>query len=660
MENNDDNDNDQLDLGFEEEEDADGDGAGNNNNILAEIDLDEDDEENENDSILDGGVAVNPDEDATKAKKHSSECDLLLYVYCLEPLDLAPNHPIIRPGITVSIGLDKTTKLKAVFRQYVDFCNTSSEAVENGTKIDTKNLEFSFCQLLQENDTAETSALMKNDRIRVRKVRTAERSTESERKRVQRDSDRGYFQQMRQLLRDSGKSRVADVVFDCQGKLVDKNGRNQRVLSTTVRAHSSMISKRCDWLMDMILQEKQKLRREAEEQKKSECETPVKSTTRATEIEDDGEIDGNDETVNGHSRTEVSGAAKIDMVNDSSDDGNVNIIVVDDDEDDDEDIVSSSTPYRFQSRSVGDLLVVALPNHSPEAVKILLEYCYTNRVVSLGHDAFVQACRTRPNKHQGPVPPFPTTHSQYAKRWPNNGIPVVPFSVALAAISLAEEAGMHRLSLMCEISASQLVSSMNVVEALTISTRQKGISGNDLPRLRKAAMDVILRRGRRGVAEIGRSVFFKKALNEERSIIVPTLFQGTMEAVTHYVKSGKRDISEISNRSFRDLDKEDSFTREKERKYRRKEKTKKNHAKITAHLSEYEDYDFSDDDEDDELFLNNWATKRNMDSITRRSSSRGSNITGVSKISQRRSSRITSSQKVSQKLEKMHRSRRNK
>ena len=77
MENNDDNDNDQLDLGFEEEEDADGDGAGNNNNILAEIDLDEDDEENENDSILDGGVAVNPDEDATKAKKHSSECDLV-------------------------------------------------------------------------------------------------------------------------------------------------------------------------------------------------------------------------------------------------------------------------------------------------------------------------------------------------------------------------------------------------------------------------------------------------------------------------------------------------------------------------------------------------------------------------------------------------------
>merc|ERR1711971_491083 len=302
--------------------------------------------------------------------------------------------------------------------------------------------------------------------------------------------------------------------------------------------------------------------------------------------------------------------------------------------------------------------VICLPKHSPEAVKILLEYCYTNRVVSLGHDAFVQACRTRTNKHQGPVPPYPTTHSSNAKRWPNNGIPMVPFSVALAAISLAEEAGMHRLSLMCEISASQLVSSINVVEALTVSTRQKTISGNDLPRLRKASMDVILRRGRRGVTEIGRSAFFKKALQDERSMIVPTLFQGTMEAVSHWVKSGKRDISEISCRSFRDLDKEDSCKREKERKRRRKERAKINHNKISAHLLEYEDHlsdysgDDDDDDDDDELFLNNWTPKRslrrlshhNMDTITRRTSSRVS--LNATKMNQRRSSRRPSSQKL--------------
>ena len=586
-------------------------------------------------------------------------------------MDLCPNHPIIRPGVTVSIGLDKTTKLKAVFKQYVNFCNSSSEVVESGQKMDAKDLEFSFCQLLNENDTAETSALMKNDRIRVRKVRTTERTVESERKRTQRDADRVYFQQMRHLLPDSGRSRVADVIFDCQGKLVDKHGRNQRVLSTTVRAHSSMISKRCTWLKEIIQQARQKARREAEEMKAVEeekedakCETPPENSTKCpTEIEDDdvevieGEGDGG--KVKGRDVEAVSGAAKI---NDSSDDDNVNIIVVDDDDDDDNDEDFNPLPRRIQPRLLEtDLLVVSLPKHSPEAVKILLEYCYTNRVVSLGHDAFVQACKTRPTKHQGPVPPYPTTHSANAKRWPNNGIPIVPFSVALAAISLAEEAGIHRLSLMCEISASQLVTTSNVAEALTMSTRQKGTTGNDLPRLRKAAMDVILRRGRRGVSEIGRSTFFKKALEEERSIIVPTLFQGAMEAIEHWTKKGgKRDISELSCRSFRDLDKEDTYKREKERKRGRKERTKKDHSKmINAHLSKYEDHtlsDFSDEELfNEDRFLNNWVPKgslkrmsqHNMDSITRRSSSRASlNLTNIPRASSQRRSSRNSSQKL--------------
>jgi hypothetical protein len=586
-------------------------------------------------------------------------------------LDLCPNHPIIRPGVTVSIGLDKTTKLKAVFKQYVNFCNSSSEVVESGQKMDAKDLEFSFCQLLNENDTAETSALMKNDRIRVRKVRTTERTVESERKRTQRDADRVYFQQMRHLLPDSGRSRVADVIFDCQGKLVDKHGRNQRVLSTTVRAHSSMISKRCTWLKEIIQQARQKARREAEEMKVAEeeeeeakCETPPENSTKCpTEIEDDdvevieGEGDGG--KVKGRDVEAVSGAAKI---NDSSDDDNVNVIVVDDDDDDDNDEDFNPLPRRIQPRLFEtDLLVVSLPKHSPEAVKILLEYCYTNRVVSLGHDAFVQACKTRPTKHQGPVPPYPTTHSANAKRWPNNGIPIVPFSVALAAILLAEEAGIHRLSLMCEISASQLVTTSNVAEALSMSTRQKGISGNDLPRLRKAAMDVILRRGRRGVSEIGRSAFFRKALEEERSIIVPTLFQGAMEAIEHWTKKGgKRDISEISCRSFRDLDKEDTYKREKERKRRRKERIKKDHSKmINAQLSKYEDHtlsDFSDEELfNEDRFLNNWVPKgslkrmpqHNMDSITRRSSSRASlNLTNIPRASSQRRSSRNSSQKL--------------
>lgn len=74
-ENNDNND----DLADEDENENEGD-DGNNNNIR-DIDLEEDEEDGDNDSTYDGGVAVNPEvnpEDASsKAKKHSSECDLV-------------------------------------------------------------------------------------------------------------------------------------------------------------------------------------------------------------------------------------------------------------------------------------------------------------------------------------------------------------------------------------------------------------------------------------------------------------------------------------------------------------------------------------------------------------------------------------------------------
>lgn len=282
-------------------------------------------------------------------------------------------------------------------------------------------------------------------------------------------------------------------------------------------------------------------------------------------------------------------AAQIDLVDDSFEDRKVNVIVVDDDEDDSGHVVSPSLP-QIHSRLEKDVAVVVLSEHSPDSVKILLEYCYTNRVVSLGHNAFVQACKTRPNKHNGPVPPYRTTHGANAKFWPNNGIPMVTFSVALSAIRLAEEAGMYRLSFMCEISAAQLVTPGNVVEALTMSTRQKIISGNDLPRLRKAAMNVIFSRGSKFISEIGRSSFFKKALEEDKSIIVPTLLQGTMEAVTLWEKRGAK---RSSPKTFEDLDKADVENRREERKRRRQERIKKDPTEI-------------DEPYDEDLIIN-WA-----------------------------------------------------
>ena len=582
----------------------------------------------------------------------------VLYIYCEEPIDLAPDHPILRPGVTVSIGLDKTTKLKAVFKQYVDFCNMKSKTDSpDHTKINVQDLEFAFCHLLNENDTAEISALMKNDRIRVRKVRKSERMIEADQKRAQRDSDRVYFQQMRNLLPESCPTRLADILLDCQGKLVDNNGRNQCVLSTTVRAHSSVIRKRCPWLMAIINQAQHKAKRLYEEEQTQKCETPDHSSTRATEIENDEEGENsndNDEIEEkeiGRGEDEISRAGQLGVIGDTYEDRNVNVIIGDDDEDDAGHVVSSSR-HEINSRPEPDVLTVVLSEHSPEAVKILLEYCYTNRVVSLGHNAFVQACKTRPNKHNGPVPPYPTTHSSNAKKWPNNGIPTITFSVSLAAIRLAEEAGMYRLSFMCEISAAQLVTPTNVVEALMMSTRQKIISGNDLPRLRKAAMDIILKRGRRGVSEIGRSTCFKKALEDERSTIVSTLFQGTMETVSQLEKTKgvKRDISEITHRIFIDIDMEDSYKRAKERNSRRQDFVEMDPSKI--HEDDDESLnDYGEKPYDEEHFKTAFcggASKRSlrrmslhkMDSMRRQTVSRVE--MNLSRPNKKRSGRSTS------------------
>jgi hypothetical protein len=550
----------------------------------------------------------------------------------------------MRPGISVSIGLEKSTKLSAVFRRYVEFCNETSSG-DDRDYIDLNKLEFFHCQLLNPNDTAETSALMKNDRILVRKEQRAERSNEGERKRTQREADRVYFQQMRQLMLGGGAGG-ADVILDCKGKLLDKNGRNQRVLSTTVRANSAIIARRCPWLASVIQQARDKAQQRAlqEEDKDVKDETPDQVVCGATEIEDEEE---DENEVDEERRV----SDEIDMVVDFDDDD-------DDPEDEDDrsldnaraeparveeetsDIVSSFHHRRVQENF--NCLMVPIPNHSPEAMKLLLEYCCTNRVAPLGRDAFIQSCRTKPTKLAGPVPPYHSSH--HSKKWPNGGFPRVEFSVALAGIKLAEEAGMHRLSLMCEVAAAQLVSVSNVTEALSMSTAQKGITGNDLPRLRKAAMEVILRRGERGVVDLSRSGTFKKALQDQRCVLVPALLRGTMETVSHWdkVRGIERDNSELPFYTFDELDRLDSTAREKERKKRRRER-RADEPKGSEALD-------VDDDESLEPILGDWEVEasrkslkrmraHNMDHI-RRNRSRSSAVT------QRTSQRSTRKRRV--------------
>lgn len=532
-------------------------------------------------------------------------------------MDIAPQHPIIRPGIVVSIGLDKNTKLSAVFNRYVDFCNESSA----NDRIHAPDLEFLHCQLLSGSDTAESSALMKNDKISVRKACAAQREADQERKRMKRDADRTFFQQMRHLMPDLGGSKTSDVLLDCQGKLIDEKGRNQKVLCTTVRAHSAILSKRCPWLGAII----QKARNEAVLRDAVEDTiTPDDASSKAgsvRQVESDGKS-ADEEEDDGiavlsfppkeEKEDEASGAAEIE--NDDEDelpyDGPSPRNVEDTRRLESPVVVPSEKPSKAGKR----FLWVALPEHAPEAVKLLLEYCYTNRVLHLGHEAFVQGCKTRPHKHQGPVPPYQSSSSG-SRRWPNNGYPVVSFSVALAGIALAEQAGMHRLSLMCEVAASQLLSTANVVEALSICTSQKNNTGNDLARLRKAAMDVVLRSGSRGVVELGRTPAFRRALEERRSFIVPTLLQGTMEAVTAHDKTRgvKRDRTDINYPSFEELDREDSYKRERERRKRRLERWEKDPSRRAENAFDEELDDFYDP------ILSGWGSETAKRSLKRMS-----------------------------------------
>ena len=501
----------------------------------------------------------------------------LLYICCEEHLDVAPSHPVLRPGVVVSIGLDKNTKLASVFARYVEFCNDKSSA---GERIDAADLEFVHCQLLSPNDTAEASALMKNDKIHVRRVRTGEREAENERRRMQREADRDYFKQLRQLMPGLAGAK-ADVILDCRGKFADESRRSKQSLSVTVNAHSAVLAKRCRWLGDVIESAKVEASRRTIV---CEANTPEHVLSgKVSCVESDGKTDHDalDDGIEIIScppgrNGEATGAAEIENDDDDDQPWQASIGEVDEAEP----CIPSSPvlPSQQQEGLCREVFWITISDHSPEAVKLLLEYCYTNRVLPLGHEAFVQACKTKPHKHHGPVPPY-LNSSSGSRRWPNNSLPMVSFSVALAGISLAEDAAMHRLSLMCEVAATQLLTAADVVEALSMCTRQRTVTGNGLPKLRKAAMDFVLRSGARGVVELSGTPSFRRALDESSCLLVPALLVGTMEALgsseklrKEHHQGLKRDRSCLKDCCFDELDRVDSYERERERRKRRQER----------------------------------------------------------------------------------------
>ena len=247
-------------------------------------------------------------------------------------------------------------------------------------------------------------------------------------------------------------------------------------------------------------------------------------------------------------------------------------------------------------------------NHPPEAVRLLLEYVYTNRVVCLGKEAFDTGSLNPPpgTAHKLTLMrPMVPPHGR--KEWPDGvdgkrGHPTIPLSVALAGIQLAEEAQLPRLSLMCEVAASQLVSRRSVLDALALCNAQQQRTGNKLPILRKAAMlDHIFAGKSRGVGSLFKMPSFRKGLEDHPEDIVPSLLTGTLEAIKselgekqgmnevdkyhqtyhkhhhghhhhHIRRSHKRVNAEAERYNFKQFDEYDNAEREAERRKRRKER----------------------------------------------------------------------------------------
>jgi hypothetical protein len=409
---------------------------------------------------------------------------------------------------------------------------------------------------------------MKEDYIKVYRNQVKKRKLEVEWAKEKRDSDRNYFQQIRTLLmKDLNASPLkTDVIFHCTGKITDEHGYKQEVLSPFVRGNTAMIAKRCNWLARRI----QNTKESKEMSRRNIMHNMVQDNHPNVAM-----VENND----GNDVVQIPETDGLD-ISWSLNNNNGGIVVPDvrnlanavEDEDEDENHLyqnnNKAADLSQYSRAIGtDGIRPASPiisfvgthacntlhvilMHPPEAVKLLLEYCYTNRVIPLGYKAFHYSFRPIDRnliskglrEYSGPIPPYTKA------TWPNKGLPSINLSVALAGINLAEEAKLSRLSLMCEIAASQLVASASVLQALALCEEQRRRTGNNLKYLRKAIMSqIILAHGSRGINELSSMPSFKRTLLEKSDVVVPSLMMGLLETIKGDKKCSKSiDGSKIS------------------------------------------------------------------------------------------------------------------
>ena len=436
--------------------------------------------------------------------------------------------------------------------------------------------------------TLEQCCLMKDDKVFVSVKK--DNSLEVERAAEVEKSDELYFRQLANLMPDLTPG--ADVVFDCTGK----SGDGQQLLATKVKGHAGIISARCEWLGAKIAQSKalfalnempwSSSSSDNDDGRGRALRPPSRSGGQAASLEppaviiEDGSgsarapygdivsaVDGGSADGGGSSGTSQR------CTSSASDTARSSPQV----------IVNESTSAAAPPTSKPPLVVVQLPQHPPEAFKIFLEYVYTNRSICLGQKAFcetsvlqgdkelteeelAQLGTNEPNSivedengngqtndifasqttiwhketklNKEPVPPFPNG------KWPFGGKPTVRMHDILSTLRLADESGLLKLSRMCEIAASELLSPSNVATVLSVCTSLKERSGNEMPILVRACMNFIL-----DVNNISKTTVhatFTKTLTEQKSVLVPFLLDGL-------VKVMPESIDMRSKRSSRDL-----------------------------------------------------------------------------------------------------------
>jgi len=550
------------------------------------------------DGVIDAGQAFQPGDyglsENAAVSRPSAECDLVLLFQCYEDLQNQPES-LAQRGTTISIGFDKTIKLCTVFSHFANFCNRNSPSEDS---ISYTDLEFVHNQVLIGNETAEGAALMKNDVVKVRKNRRAEKKAMKEIKRIQASSDYEYFKEMRNLFSKPATNIFYDTVIDCGGE--------DSTFECIFEVNSAIVGKRCPWLQRKISSGQKrtnahKLNRipidnapssMGEKGRRGVKRKITSSTLTENGIGSSGEpavaaatgavgsknscpvgvspSNNRREDQKVRSREIKVEDTQNQAVDDSLDDEDsirpfplqeelplphkvkqMAAEVVDEEEDLPESadnkvceksdtgpapgIVVSSSSNNDSIDVEGDGLMqkevtwVTLNQYHPQAVKLLLEYCYTNRCLPLGKEAFHKANVGRV------IEPY--------EHWPNSGRPTISMSVALSAIELAEEANMPRFSLMCEISACQLLTSRNLLEALSLCTQQQQRTGNPLKFLRNSATEDVLRR-----PDFLCTKDFQATLLKKRELVVPSILKGTQEVMSE-LKSTKTSSTSRSTSS---------------------------------------------------------------------------------------------------------------